>query len=1279
MGDGEANALRYRREIEANASDSLSEIARRIPAGVTVLDLGTGTGALGRHLTSVGCTVDGVELSPERAAEARPWYRRLLEIHLETAVLADHFPATTYDVIVCADVLEHLRDPGRLLDQLPTLLRPAGRVLVSMPNVAYAGVIADLIAGNFEYRPTGLLDDTHVRFFTRRSLRALLEAHGFGVARLDPLTLELQHSEFKDRFLDRLPAPVVRAILAQPDALTYQFIVEAQPGAALSVDVPGEESAPEPRFACQLYWGRDGCFDERDSIRAGGVMDDTLQEVAFDVPPLDAPPTGLRLDPADRPGYIRLHRVRIADPDGRTVWTYDGPPAGLVSGTLHQLTLFSGPMGDCWLATGYDPHLELAVPSTVLARLTGGARVTVEMSAPISGDFVLATGLLDAHEQRWARERIALETQLAALEQDARKRLGDAETRLAALQSALEGARVESAALRAELAALVLRDQTERVRLRQDVDRLDQSVSTARNQVHAAHQQLYTLWARLALVEDAPGLRRALRRTWRALRRRRVFFEPHPARGVNAVVGTVGRWSSLGPDPSFDLFPAGGQFPTAWVMLDFECEPDADAVTRATLYVDRGAGYTQSSAMALPRPAEGHVRAIVPLPHVVHALRFDPIEQPGSFHMGTLSMREIGRLEVGIRVLLLRLLPLLRHPGGLPSALRALLAALRGRGLQGVKDWLARTDERQDHESYATWIERYDTLVPSDAAWIQDRVAEIPMRPRFSVLMPVWDTPEPWLRRAIESVIAQLYPDWELCIADDASKQPHVRRVLAEYAARDPRIKVVHRETNGHIAAASNSALALATGDFVTLLDHDDELAPHALYLMAEEIAAHRDVDLLYSDEDKIDVDGRRRDPYFKPDWSPDLLAAHNYFCHLGVYRTALVRRVGGFREGFEGSQDYDLVLRCVRETTDARIRHVPYVLYHWRTIEGSTASATAAKNYAESAGRRALAAHFAARDACISVEPGVLPTTYRVRWPLPDPLPPVSIIIPTRDGYAVLERCVESVLAKTTYRRFEIVIVDNQTRDARTIAYLDGLARTGRARVLPYDHPFNYSAINNFAAREAGGDVLCLLNNDMEIITPEWLDEMVAHAVRPEIGAVGAKLLYPNGSIQHAGVVTGICGVAAHVMKHLAGDAPGYQAFAQLTRDVSAVTGACLVVRRAVYEQVGGLDAERLAIAFNDIDFCLKVDAAGYRNVWTPHAVLFHHESYSRGLEDTPEKQARFRGEVECMQERWGDRLENDPYYNPNLSLISEGYELGWPPRASRPWRRESAVSAAA
>lgn len=584
----------------------------------------------------------------------------------------------------------------------------------------------------------------------------------------------------------------------------------------------------------------------------------------------------------------------------------------------------------------------------------------------------------------------------------------------------------------------------------------------------------------------------------------------------------------------------------------------------------------------------------------------------------------------------------------------------RKAGRKGVM-WELRRRARPGND-YEAWVRANDTLSPDQRSRLVERVAAMTSTPLISVVMPAYNPDPVWLRAAIESVRSQLYPHWELCIADDASPSQAVRDMLRQYSETDARIKVVFRPKNGHISAASNSALEVASGAWIALMDHDDLLAEHALLCIADCIAAHPDVQLIYSDEDKIDEQGRRSDPYFKPDWNIDLFRSQNTFSHLGVLSTALVRAVGGFRLGMEGSQDWDLVLRCVERIGPEQVQHVPRVLYHWRIHAESTARSMNAKPYAAVAGERALNEHYGRLGVAARAE--YVGFGYRTHYELPAPPPRVSIIIPTRNALKLMRQCIESIVGKTTYPNYEIIIVDNASDDPAALAYFETLAKRPDVRVMRDERDFNYSALNNAAVEAARGELIALVNNDIEVMTPEWLSEMVALACQPGVGAVGARLWYPDMTVQHAGVLLGVGGLAGHANKGLPRGLNGYAGRAALVQSFSAVTAACLVIRKSIYQEVGGLDEVHLKVAFNDVDLCLRVREAGYRNVWTPYAELMHHESATRGDDIASEKRARLEGETACMHLRWGALLQRDPSYNPNLTATSEDFSYAWPPR---------------
>jgi len=548
--------------------------------------------------------------------------------------------------------------------------------------------------------------------------------------------------------------------------------------------------------------------------------------------------------------------------------------------------------------------------------------------------------------------------------------------------------------------------------------------------------------------------------------------------------------------------------------------------------------------------------------------------------------------------------------------------------------------------------------------WIKNNEKDIlkcnPLKfsPLISIVTPVYNTEVSYLKEMIESVLGQTYSNWELCIADDCSTITETVKILEQYEKEHTNIKIIYRKVNGHISEASNSALSIASGEYIAFLDHDDRLSPNALYEMVKKINENLTLKLIYSDEDKIDKMGNRSNPHFKSSWNPDMFFSQNYICHFVMIKKDIVDKIGGFRKGYEGSQDYDLLLRSLEYIKDYEIDRVEKILYHWRAIEGSTAYGVSEKEYAHDAGIRSLKDYFNKIDPAIKVESGKLPTTYKVVYPLRE-RPLVSLLVPTRDGYEILHKCIESILEKTAYTNYEIIILDNESSCKKTLKYFDKLKLYENIRILKYPYSFNYSAINNFGVKHAKGEVIGLINNDIEIIGEEWLNEMVQHALRPEIGAVGAKLYYGKEIIQHAGVILGIGGVAGHSHKYFPRDADGYFSRLKIIQNYSAVTGACLLVKKSLYEEVGGLDEENLKVAFNDVDFCLKLLEKGYRNLWTPYAEAYHHESISRGKEDTPQKLARFNSEVNYMKSRYKKRLGDDFSYNIHLTKKYENFGI--------------------
>lgn len=531
-------------------------------------------------------------------------------------------------------------------------------------------------------------------------------------------------------------------------------------------------------------------------------------------------------------------------------------------------------------------------------------------------------------------------------------------------------------------------------------------------------------------------------------------------------------------------------------------------------------------------------------------------------------------------------------------------------------------------------------------------------KPLISIIVPVYNTEGKWLRACIQSVLNQIYDNWELCIADGGSTKHHIKEILKKYAMQDSRIKVKFLSENKGIAGNSNEALSLATGEFICLLDHDDELSPDALFEVVKLLNEKPDIDFIYTDEDKITVKGKRIDPHFKPDWSPDTLRSYNYITHLSIFKKELLDKIGYFREDFDGSQDYDIILRATEQAK--YIVHIPKVLYHWRASINSVAGNAYSKMYAYKSAKKALNAHLFRTGTRGKVEDGQFLGSYRIVYEI-EGNPKASIIIPNNDHIEILKKCISSILKKTAYKNYEIIIIENNSVEQETFKYYEEISKFDNIKVIKWDNPFSYSAVNNFAVNYAQGDILIFLNNDIQIDSSSWLKNMLEHAIKKEVGVVGAKLYYPDNTIQHAGLILGMGKhrVAGHHHYRFPGDSFGFWGRLQVIQNLSAVTGACMMLRKEVFEEVKGFD-EGFQLAYNDVDLCIRIREKGYLIVWTPYAELYHHESKSRGYENTLEKQERFEREVEYFHKKWQHILDKgDLYYNPNLTLDREDFSI--------------------
>ena len=572
----------------------------------------------------------------------------------------------------------------------------------------------------------------------------------------------------------------------------------------------------------------------------------------------------------------------------------------------------------------------------------------------------------------------------------------------------------------------------------------------------------------------------------------------------------------------------------------------------------------------------------------------------------------------------------------------------------GVRGFYARLLERFE-EREVEYQEWYEKNKPSEEELARQRKKKWKEPVTISVLVPAYRTPEAFLRQMIESVLNQTYPYLELCIADGSGENISVEKVVKEYQAKDQRVRYQRLEKNEGIAGNTNAAIRMATGDYLALFDHDDLLSPNALFEVASTIEKDK-ADVVYTDEDKVTSDLKEHfQPHFKPDFNPDLLCSNNYICHLFVVKRSLALKLGGQDPAYDGAQDYDFIFRCTEEAE--KIVHIAKILYHWRVHQASTADNPTSKMYAFDAGKRAIEAHLQRIGAKAEVSHTKDLGFYRVKYQVQGN-PKVSIVIPNKDEKETLKKCLESIWQKTTYSNYEIILVENNSTTREIRDYYQELDGKNGVRVVYWDKEFNYSAINNFGISYAKGEYILCLNNDITVISPEWMEELLANCQRPEVGIVGARLYYPDNTIQHAGIVLGMGGCAGSLFVGLARSRGGYLHKAALQQDLSAVTAACFMVKKEVFEKVGGFE-EKLAVAFNDVDFCLKVRHAGYLVVYDPYAELYHHESKTRGYENTEAKKRRFQEEIEYMRCHWMPDILRDPYYNENLSLKASDYSL--------------------
>lgn len=1220
-------SCKYDYKIEMSRQTSHSLILKRITPGSKVLEFGPATGYMTRYLKEeLGCSITCVEIDPVAAAQASKYSTRMIIADLDLLEWPKGLSGESFDHLLFADVIEHLKNPWKVVRTGVQFLKPDGTIIISVPNIGHSSILMELLDGRFEYGETGLLDESHLRFFTRKSLLDLLEYVGLWPIDLTATLTAPEDTEFRQTYR-ALPKPLQDLFQNRKDAHVYQYIVvakrkeEAEESGECLREFTLNSSSPCKEYI-QVYWSDQG-MAETGSVRVPLTEQEGFQQYEVLLPERAGDDGFLRIDPTNFPSYVEIKEIELLTENNK------------VSG--HCIARWSAETGFNNLSLSIDTFRVSDQTYLKLFCTTDDPQVILSGLPPLKQQTMLRVNMLVSRNWYEAAAEKVLTQQ----------------DELTGLRGLLDSRAAEITSLRQLLDSQTTELRELNAALKISREELDQT----RSKAHSYEQQLIKIESS-AVWRTVYKLRKFVLKILKPVKKLRGLIPGGYAQTLIPLDNIkqdkeFGFWEAVGEDPKFLL---SGPFPDGWCEIRFKAA--SKVPLKIKLYFDRGRGFNEIESLLLEVVRGERLqdyRQIFYLDNSIQQVRLDPGDFEGRFAINSLTFCEITRVEILVRAFIM----FFKRQGYSWKSMKLgaiqVGRTIRRGGLKGLWRWAKKMIAPED--DYGLWL-RYHALTEPDKENLKENSKKLALKPVFSILVPVYNVDERWLRSCLDSVLDQIYPYWELCIADDASTDHRVHKVLKEYAGKDARIKVVYRENNGHISAASNSALELATGDYIGLLDHDDVLAADALLENALLINQHPDADMIYSDEDKIGEDGVRHSPFFKPDWSPDNLLGQMYTCHFGVYRTNIVHQVGGFRLGYEGSQDHDLALR-VTEITD-KIYHIPKILYHWRTIPESTAASTSTKSYAVIAGEKAIrdALNRRGEEGWVQALENY-PGHYLVHFPAKGQ-PLVSILIPTRDMAGLLGKCLNTIFSKTTYTNYEVLVIDNGSVKAETKQLFTKWQQLEpeRFKVLYLDIPFNYSRLNNEAVKHAKGELIVLLNNDVEIITPNWLEEMAGQAMRPSIGAVGAKLLYSDQTIQHTGVTLGIGGVGDHGHRGYGAEEPGYFGRLLIVADYAAVTGACLMVKRELFNQVDGME-EKLSVAFNDVDFCLKLLDKGYYNVVLPQVKLYHFESKSRGYDNTPEKMSRLMSEIEYMKKQWGSLLERDPFYNPNLTLEREDYGL--------------------
>nr|WP_238357716.1 glycosyltransferase [Cohnella zeiphila] len=1242
--------LKYDHDFNSSIETSHTKILKHIEPSSYVLELGPATGYMTRHMKEqLGCRVVCVEYDPESAQIASQYSVRTIVGNLEEDHWYKELLDEKFDYIICADVLEHLKNPVEALKKATNLLAPKGTVLVSVPNIGHNAIIMDLVKGDFNYRDLGLLDNTHLKFFTRKSLLSMLDEAGLKPLLISATFASPEETEFQQNY--GLVNNGFRTVLeSNPDGHVYQFITVSKRKEELGnketvYEIDNEELKHKLNFKfAQFFFPVDGQYSEEESLKYFIENERIVINTEID----SSLEGEIRFDPINFIGYVKFLNLDLVDEDGHSIlWEKK-------LSVNESVTIIEDETEKILFCKDSDPQIYFALP-----KLSTGKKFFLNLEFIQSENVIdfLISELISKDEELTSKNEIILkkEKELRHLENKNLK----LEDQVKELEFQLSTTLKQNTLLEESFQ----KKTAEFDGLLNEIRELEAKI----NEVTSSSSWTITRPLRF-LGQVAKNPKRSLIQLGYFITRKKMHLKLRPIYQLEKSKETA-NWISNGNDPQFHI----DKWLTGWVKVVFHIDYEMAGGGKARIYFDHGKGFNEKYSYDLGK--QGLNYKYIYIDPEVKVIRLDPIECDGEFIVKEISMIKSSHVTVrlgekfkaktlkfnkGIRFLkygLAKLNDWKQKRGRYPR-----LSEIKPLARKAYYEWASRQRQHQDQlqppvgfspaepiDPYDTWLE-VNHWNERKKVLLEEELDSLNVFPLFSIIMPVYNPPIAFLEKALESVVNQVYEKWELCIADDASTNPDVRRTLEKWSSLDNRIKVEYCAQNGNISKATNVAASLANGEFYVFMDNDDELAPDALGEIVKYINAQPETDVLYSDDDKIDANGNRFAPQFKPDWSPELLLSFMYLSHIVAIRAELFHKVGGTRVGFEGSQDYDLALRATEVARN--VGHIPKILYHWRVLPGSTASSGDAKPESIEAGRKAVQEAFKRR--------GVEAQVFQPDWAkkaacgifaasFPDNGPKVAIIIPTKNQYKVLKKCIDS-LKTTTYQNYEVYVIDNDSNDPDTLSYLNTLEH----HVLKISNPggkFSFAYINNQAVKQVEADLIVFLNNDTEIISPNWLSQMVGYSQSRGVGAVGARLIFPDGRIQHAGITHGLYhGMVGPSFKLLPSWNNGYLSLANVTRNTIAVTAACMLTSRDLFLSIGGFDEENFAVAYNDVDYCYRLYNAGYRMVYCASAELRHYEGYTRGFVDNPREALAFR-------QKYGNWT--DPYYNVNLSLLNERFEI--------------------